>query len=564
MTRSLITTLARPWPLSTEERPNLSRAVGFLDWSVETENLVTACYTSTAFFAVLALLAWTFLTGVVGLVAIVTSLVAGGLTTNGPRLVLFLARARRATALGTAPALITRATLRMRLTPAPEAAARFAARTATGPLADSLSGHVRRAAGGPGTGLQSFAAEWSPWFPELERASALVESSGRTTASDRPDTLNRAREAVLDGAHDQMATFAASVRGPATALYAFGVLLPLSLASLLPALSAAGVPASLSLIVVTYDVVLPVLVVGASAWLLARRPVAFPPPTVERSHPEVSTERWHVAITTIGAGGGAWVLASALLPGWTAPLAAVGCGGGAGLIVAYQPMQSVRAEVSAVDDGLADALSLIGRRIERGESAERALAAVASDVPGPTGELLESAVRRQRRLGIGIDAAFTDENGALAAVPSDRARSAAALLALAAREGRPAGEAVAVMGDHLDALDDVEQETRRAVGQVTSTLTNTAAIFGPLVGGATVALSGALGSGGPLGGATAVGDIGLAVGGYVLVLAVVLTTLATGLTYGLDRSLVGYRVGLALLAATVTFLTAFVGAGLTV
>jgi hypothetical protein len=42
------------------------------------------------------------------------------------------------------------------------------------------------------------------------------------------------------------------------------------------------------------------------------------------------------------------------------------------------------------------------------------------------------------------------------------------------------------------------------------------------------------------------------------VLAAVLTGLSTGLRRGLDRHLLGYRVGRALLSATVVYLTAFV------
>jgi hypothetical protein len=48
----------------------------------------------------------------------------------------------------------------------------------------------------------------------------------------------------------------------------------------------------------------------------------------------------------------------------------------------------------------------------------------------------------------------------------------------------------------------------------------------------------------------------------VLVLAAVLTALSTGLRRGVDRALVGYRVGMALLAATATYLAAVVAGGL--
>jgi hypothetical protein len=143
-------------------------------------------------------------------------------------------------------------------------------------------------------------------------------------------------------------------------------------------------------------------------------------------------------------------------------------------------------------------------------------------------------------------------------VPSGRARGVARLLGTATREGPPAGRALVETADHLDDLRRVEREARRDLAQVTSTLGNTAAFFGPLVGGATVALADAVGTAGALeGGAPETAGLGLAVGAYVLLLAVLLTALSTGLARGLDRATVGYRTGAALLAAAATYLVAF-------
>ncbi|MFB6192097.1 MAG: type II secretion system protein, partial [Haloarculaceae archaeon] len=168
--------------------------------------------------------------------------------------------------------------------------------------------------------------------------------------------------------------------------------------------------------------------------------------------------------------------------------------------------------------------------------------------------------RRGRRLGVGVERSFLGPHGALAGVPSARARSVARLLAVAAREGRPAGTALIATAEHLDDLRSVERETRRELSAVTRTLGNTASVFAPLVGGAAVALAGRLGGnatglGGP---PVAIPDVGLAVGTYVLLLAVLLTALATGLARGLDRTLVGYRVGIALCSSATLFLLAFV------
>jgi hypothetical protein len=114
------------------------------------------------------------------------------------------------------------------------------------------------------------------------------------------------------------------------------------------------------------------------------------------------------------------------------------------------------------------------------------------------------------------------------------------------------------MADHLDDLRSVEATVRRDLREVTSTLSNTAAVFGPLVGGATVTLAERMSADGPLTASISPAALGVAVGGYVLALAVILTVLATGLERGLERSLVGYRVGRALCSATAVFVAALV------
>jgi Flp pilus assembly protein TadB len=371
-------------------------------------------------------------------------------------------------------------------------------------------------------------------------------------------------DAILDGTRDRMAAFAEEVRGPTTALYAFGVLLPLALVAVLPAARVAGLPLSIPVLVALYDVVLPAVLVGAGAWLLVRRPAAFPPPEVSREHPEVPDRSW----LTLGTGAcvGAGMLAlvgTAPLPDWTRWPAAVGLAVGAGLVVRFRPVKLVRDDARAVEAHLTDALYLVGRRVSDGEAVESAIAAAAPEVAGRTGELLAETAGVQRRLRVGVREAFLGEYGALADVPSPQARSVAALLAIAAREGRPAGRAVVSMADHVEDLQRVEREARRELASVTGTLRNTAGVFGPLVGGATVALADGMAAG-TLGKPLPTAALGLAVGSYVLLLAGILTALATGLERGFDRALVGYRVGLALCSAVGAFLAGFVGAGFAV
>lgn len=531
-------------------------AVAFLGWPVQAAVLERA-FEGVA-IAVLGLgvgaLAVTpprFWPAVAAVVAIGT-----GVPLAGPAAVRLLATARRTSALGAAPALVARAVLRMRLSPSPETAAEFAADTGSGRLARSLQAHLRRADATAATGIESFGRAWSSTFPALARSLSHLVAAGNVPAANRDETLDRALDAVLDGTRTATAEYAAAIRTPATSLYAFGVLLPLSLVALLPAASAAGVPVSMPVIAIGYVLVLPGATCAASAWLLARRPVAFPAPAVSKTHPDVPTTPWRAAVAGVLGGTGAALVAVLAFPPWTVPMAGLGCGVGAFLRVRFRPAMAVRRRAREVESGLADALALVGRRLQRGQSVEVAIDGVADDLTGATASLFATTGRLQRRLGLGVRAAFLGSHGSLADVPSPRTRSVAELLALATDAGRPAGEPLVSMASHLRDLQRVETESRRALAQVTRTLSNTAAVFAPLVGGATVSLADAIGRIELVTGATVppTDALGPAVGAYVLLMAVVLSALTAGLERGFDRTLVAYRTGGALLSASVVFL----------
>jgi len=476
------------------------------------------------------------------------------------------ARFARTRALGETPALFGRLTLRLRVEPSLERASRFAARSGNGRLAAALGGHVRRAKAGPEPGLQSFAADWGEWEPALERASALVVDAAAAPPEARNRGCERALETVRSSVERRLGSFADDLRGPVTGLYAFGVLLPLALVGVLPAARIAGLQVGIGQLVVLYDLVLPLGLLGAGTWLLTQRPVAFPPPRVGSGHPDVPNRR--VEATALGLGTGiAAALGCQVVLHWVTPIAAVGCGLGIALYHYYEPRTAIREHVREVEDGLPDALALVGRRVGEGAAVEQALEEVSGELPGPTGELLGEAAARGRTLGIPLEAAFFGDHGVLANLPSKRARDAGTMFTLAATEGGPAGDVLVTAGDHLRALQRAEAEGRRELAAVTGTLANTAVLFGPLVGGVTVAMVGGV-STDPATTASSVGAVsfgtaalGRTVGVYVLALAALLTALATALEHGVDRSLLGYRVGIALPTATGAYVAAVVAAG---
>lgn len=565
ISESIIPALASLAPVAADPSDELQRSLVFLKTDVDAETVVRAGYGAAVSVGVVAGLCLAVL--LPPLTAMVVALAAALATAHGVHAFpVWAAALRRTQALGDAPALVGRLVLRMRVEPSVERATVFAAQSESGPLTDSLASHIERARGSPRTGLGDFASSWRAWFPALDRAAAFVETAADAPAAERDRALDRAHEVVREGTRDRLAAFTSEVRGPVTAVYAFGVLLPLALVGVLPAARIAGIQLSVVHVVLLYDVLLPVALVGAIGWVLVRRPVAFAPISVDTTHPAVADHRLVALVGAIVTAVGGFVVATQFAAPWSAPLAAVGLGVGTGLYISTRPVVELRKRVRSVEDGLSDVLYLVGRAINDGEAVESALARASASVPGATGELFDSAVGVQQRLRVGVVASFCGEYGVLNDLPSRRVASVATLLGLAASEGRPAGHAVVAMADQLAALSRLDADARRELASVTDTLSNTGSLFGPLVAGATVALADGMGPARSLDSAVVVeplatADLGLAVGGYALLSAVILTTLSVGVAHGLDRSLVAHRVGSALISATVTFLVALVAAG---
>ncbi|MEY7850048.1 secretion system protein [Natrarchaeobius sp. A-rgal3] len=555
VTIGVLRALASVYPWDVEPSEDLADSLAFTDGTLEAETVVRAGYGGGAVIGVLSLPL--VLTPLPELVVIGITICLSVSVVHGIHTAPHLAAAfRRTEALGDTPNLVGRAVLRMQVQPSLESAVRFAAETGHGPLSSSLSAHVDRSMGTPRTGLLTFADEWADQFPALRRSAHLLATAQDAPEAERARTLDRSLTAILDGTRNRMADFTSSIRNPTTALFAFGVMLPLALIALVPAVPMAGFSVNIWMLVVIYNLVLPIVLVAASVRLLVRRPVAFPPPTVGRDHPMVPDRLWLRGVWGIVTGLLAYALVARFGPAYLASITAAGVGIGSGLLAVYRPILDVRHYVRDVEEHLTDALYLVGRQVSEGESVESAIDLAADRIPGETGTVFTDAAGLQRRLAVSVEESFLGEYGALTDVPSDRARGTAALLAIAASEGRPAGRAIVAMADHLEELEEVEAETKRDLAAVTDTLDSTAAYFGPLVAGATVGLAGMM-TGDLLEftdtTALPTEELGIVVGLYVVVLCFILVPLSIALKHGIDRALFGYHIGRALLSSVVLY-----------
>lgn len=459
-----------------------------------------------------------------------------------------LALRRRAAWAGGLPGFVCRVTLGMRLTPTLEAGMAAGLAT-TGPLAERAG---RRPGVDAAANLDDALADLGS---DAQRVGGLLRAA--TTATDPDVLLDRAVETAMAGTTDRLRTYAADLQGPVTAIYAFGVVLPLALVGILPAAPLAGFDLPLAGLAVVLDVALPSCLLGATASLVARRPVLDQPPRLSFDHPALGDAR-AVALSAAVAGSLA-VLVGAFLPDWAPVLLAPAWMAGAAAFARYHPALATVDDRSETRAALPDLLALLGDAMADGVPPEHALAR-AGDVPGTAGRVAATATDVQRRLGIPVQAALAGDHGPLAALHDHHSTSVAALVAAAGDAGRPGGRALSGYADHLDALAALDRTLRADLAGITGTLDQTAALYAPAIGGVTVALatrlrdaSGAL--------ATTGDGFPLVVGGYVLILAVVLPALARTLADGWCRVRVGASVGRALLSAGVIFPTVAAFAG---
>lgn len=543
--------LAELYPYEVETSEDLVEALAFLQSPYDAETIVRAGYGAglVALMLVIPLMIFIPMLAAI-LMAATVSVIAIHTVHTLPKLSAAMARTR---ALGETPNLIGRIVLRMQIQPALENAVTFAAESGNGPLSDSLHTHIDSAIGTPRTGLLLFADEWSDQFPAIRRSASLLATAQDAPPSERRRALDRSLTAILDGTRNTMADFTSKIQGPTTALYAFGVMLPLALVALLPAVGITGYQVSIWYFVIIYNIMLPAFLVGAGFWLLIRRPVAFPPPNVTRNHPDVPDHRWPAVVWGLGCGVAAYVLTAMFGPPHLAPIAGIGLGLAPLLIVYYRPIMLVRNYVKDVEEHLVDALYLCGRLVSEDESVETAIQESAEKVPAETGEVFADASWLQSKLHLGVHEAFHGEYGALRDIPSPRANSTADLLAIASYEGQPAGHAIVSMADHLEELLEVEAETKRRLSAITGTLNTTAAFFGPMVAGATVGLAGGM-SGDAIDALddaviVPIEQLAIVIGVYVILLCFILVPLSITLKHGFDKSLVGYKIGTTLLTA---------------
>lgn len=508
--------------------------------------------------------------------------------------------------LGDMPEILSYIVMSMKLVPNMEVAIRFAGESSDRPLAKDLRKmlwnlHVREYRGMDDATLE-FANIWGKNSEYFKRALHLIKSStSEPDEAQRIITLNRALDIVLENTKKLMENFASRLKSPTYVLYSIFILIPLALVALMPAITVVGIRFGIGTLVVLYNIVLPLATFAYAEYILMQRPATFVPQSIPDSHPElrgIKKKKTTAAIISVAIAvsiallGYLWIqlgnpgniISTATLEGilpkgllilWGIVFAIAFY-----LNVSYTPYRKIRDEIKKMETEFSDALFVLGRRISEGRATEEAFMHTASTMQGSQ---IAGAFERisLNLLSIRADiltAIFDDEFGAFKDVYSERIRTTMKLFVESAHKSHEAaGVAIVKLADHLKELQDVEQNIKRSLYDMTSTMRSTAAIFAPLIAGVTMALSEVIAKilqnisnsmehlpanlipgSGQISPADLEQSIHpdlfmLSIGIYLILITVILTRFSGTIEYGGDRAQLMYELGQVLPLSIIVF-----------
>ena len=414
------------------------------------------------------------------------------------------AKRLRLAALGETPEAVSYLAMSLRVRPSLDRAIAFAGDHTEGPFAVHLRRvlwdvHLRTRTRIEDAFLR-LADEWGEWNEELKRALYAIAHAVREGSRDGlPRALDRARDLVFEGTRRRWQDYAAGLKGPTTALFALGVLLPLIIGSMLPLLSLSSFsPTSLEIPdpppgdplpwIVLLDVVFPAATFAFAHHVASRRPGL-----AVGARPLA----WNARVGLALAPAPAAVIAGLVLPSSVSPLLVLGgvvAGVSLALFTATNKAQGERKRTDALEEAFPDALFQLGSRLGEGRGLEDAFFAVADGLGRtPAGDLF-ARIARSLRLGGGtVEAALFGPRGALRDVRCRTVRASLRMAVdLATKDPQTAGRALLEMSAHLRDLRGVERDLRAELRPTVDAMRATATFFAPVVLGVTGALYGLL------------------------------------------------------------------------
>jgi hypothetical protein len=158
----------------------------------------------------------------------------------------------------------------------------------------------------------------------------------------------------------------------------------------------------------------------------------------------------------------------------------------------YKPYKLIRDDIKQIETEFSDALYILGKRISEEKSPEESFLYAADTMQGSKiAEVFAKTGYNLTAMHSDIkDAMFNPEYGSLNHVYSDRVKAIMRLFVEGIRKSQKAVSiSIIRIADHLKELQAVEKKIKDMLFTLTSTLRSTVAVFAPLIGGVTLAIT---------------------------------------------------------------------------
>ncbi|MCL5009527.1 MAG: hypothetical protein M1433_00905 [Candidatus Parvarchaeota archaeon] len=452
-----------------------------------------------------------------GLLFIVAGIAAYVLVQNYPKQQLSVRLSKSSSDLVT---FILYLVIFMRQTPNLEAAVQFASENLTSYLAFDLKKLIWDTAARKYTNikeaLDEFSKRWIKTSPAFTDALFLVESSiSQEDEAGRLALLDEASQRILSGTFESMTDYASTLKEPLNTVYMLGMVLPVLGLVLAPMLMAfVSIPDFGILLIVMYDVALPLLVYFLLRGRLMVRPAGFAAPDLSQVpglpkigsfYVKIGSKR--IAVSAIFPAIGVFavfaVMVAFLFPymlmfGPTQIYVSILITAGIGfaLFTYYKlsviQLKATEEELIRTQNSFGDALFQMGSLLSQGFPPETTIVKVSETMKNtPMADFFTVTVNNIQSLGMSLkDAFFNKVSGSTRFFPSSMIIAGVRIFIESSKKSiANAAAATLYVSKHLSNLRRINQEVKNLLEEVTSGMRVEVGLLSPVMAGIVVGLT---------------------------------------------------------------------------
>jgi Flp pilus assembly protein TadB len=529
---------------------------------------------------------------------IIIPLITSVITLNYPRAA---AKKLRLKSLASMPQTVVYISMSLRLNPSLETAVQFASDSIRGPMAVSLKKVLwdvyLRTHNTIESSFIAFAEEWGGFNESFKRAMYLLRSSVLERHPEgRRQVLDKANSVIIDGVKLEINNYANFLKVPTMFMFAFGIILPIIIATMLPIIGL-GME-SLLVIIIMMDVILPLV-----CFLYARKILATRPQLTFGDHMEMQPElslnhlkhanrdhwyrqRKNLILLTFSVLFILCTLAGIIIfsgyiediePHYGSLIIILSTAGFPAYFIyaSIQTFRIRRKRFQQLEKEFPDALFQLGTRVAEGRPLETALEDTAKALKGSViSELFYTLVQHFRLTRKSIRKQFFKDDLNDIDLPGTIIASMKVVIEAVEKNSAGAGEIIIDISNYLRDLRTMDEIFKQKQKEILETIKQTGTIFAPLIIGLTTAMyfklnsnlsdikfEGSLGFGGfgltdPIPGPIFVLIFGI----YLLFTVIVIIYFVSGMESYNDRILFRSRLSLGLVTAgTIFVISCYIG-----